>query len=126
MSKRKRTSRGKEFCGAHTTCTETTEKFIEMLDTISSVKKFALGPIELGGSSSCNCPRIKIGFGDRGMISCVVSGEVAVQDVFVYSDNVQETKLILARRLRTEGYCIRFERKQDEKRGERKMRKKYR
>ena len=113
MSKRKRTSRGKEFCGAHTTCTEATKMLLEILDTIPSVTKFSPGPIAMGGSSSCKCWRLKIGFGYRGMFSCIVNGGVAVQQVFVYTRNIQETKLLLARKARDGGYSIRFEKEEE-------------
>lgn len=82
---------GGKITGSHTTVTDATAVVVDVAETLPSVTKIILGPME---STRCKRPRLKFNPIQAGW-KITVCGNTSVQTIYVYSQDPQATKMAL-------------------------------
>lgn len=100
---------GKKFRGGHTSLTDLAFEVVRIVERLPKVTGISPDYIELGKNVSGGSRKIKIA-DERGGILLTVRQSRSVQDVWVYSPDIQATKLALARALRDRRIPISFRR----------------
>jgi hypothetical protein len=98
---------GKKSRGTHTTCSDLSARVHDIAVRLHEVTGVALGVLQSGTGVSGGSQKVKIGDMKGGMILTVRQSR-SVQEVRVYSTNVQAARLALARALRDEDIPIAF------------------
>lgn len=93
--------------GTHTTCSDLSAKVHDIAARIQEVTGVSLGVLKSGKGVTGGSQRVKIG-DMKGGLSLTVRQSRCVQEIRVYSANVQAARLALARALRDEGIPIAF------------------
>ena len=105
MSKKGHRSGGK-YATSHTTVIPAAELICDILDDCEEVTKIAVGFIRTGLKAN-GTQSVKI-TDESGHILLTVKGNTSSQEIFVYTRNVQTTKLAVAREARNKGMRISF------------------
>jgi len=98
---------GKKSCGTHTTCSDLSARVHDIAARIQKVTGISLGVLQSGRGITGGSQRVKIGEMTGGLLLTVRQSR-SVQEVRVYSTDVQATRLALARALRDEDIPISF------------------
>ena len=98
---------GKKSRGTHTTCSDLSARVHDIAVRIQEVTGVSLGILESGKGVSGGSQKVKIGDMKGGLLLTVRQSR-SVQEVRVYSTNVQAARLALARALRDEDIPIAF------------------
>lgn len=85
MSKKSKILADKKVSNKHTTTTDLTEKFISFIKNIPEISKISIGIIKHTGSKNRKIKYIQI----KGAIKVSITGNGAVQVVYLYSENIQ-------------------------------------
>lgn len=91
-NKNKNHRSGGKMGGRHTTLIDAAEPIVDMVQKRPEVKKIVAGFIVQGRSGGQR--RIKLKEMD-GVLQLSIRGNSSLQDVWVYSDNIEETKKFL-------------------------------
>jgi len=97
----------KKSRGTHTTCSDLSAKVHDIAVRIQEVTGVSLGVLESGKGVTGGSQKVKIGDMKGGLLLTVRQSR-SVQEVRVYSTNVQVARLALARALRDEDIPIAF------------------
>ena len=98
---------GGKFRGKHTTLIDLAARVVDIADELPQVTGISAGYIQSGNAVSGGTRKVKIGEG-RGSILLTVRQSRSVQEIRVFSSDMQKTKLALARALCDRGIPISF------------------
>ena len=98
---------GGKFKGKHTTLIDLAAKVVDIADELPKVTGISAGYIQSGNAVSGGTRKVKIGEG-KGSILLTVRQSRSVQEIRVFSPDVEKTRLALARALRDQGIPISF------------------
>ncbi len=101
---------GGKFTGKHTTLIELAAIACDIADACPQVTKISPGFIVSGTKSVNGNTRVKIS-DSGGIILLSVRGNISVQDVRIYTTNIQTARTAIARGLRNAGVAICFKKR---------------
>ena len=108
MSKHTRT--GGKYSGSHTTVIPAAATICDIAEKCPSVKNIVLGFIKSGLRCARGNKRVKIDDKD-GAVLLSVRDNISHQEIFVYANDLQEVKLVVAKGARDAGLHICFGKK---------------
>ncbi|OGD67659.1 hypothetical protein A2442_03745 [Candidatus Campbellbacteria bacterium RIFOXYC2_FULL_35_25] len=103
----KNTRSGGKYCNSHTTVIPAAGTVVDIANELSEVTKIQIGFIKAGLKSANGQKRVKIGdIGSNIMLS--IRDNTTVQEIIVYSNDSQKTKLAVAQGSRNAGLHVSF------------------
>ena len=101
-----------KISGDHTTFIEAAQAVIREVVRLDSVRRVTPGFIQSGlKKTQTGVPSFKITMGD-GCVKLLVRQAISVQEVYIYTSNVQETTELVARTARDLDYDIHFDKRE--------------
>lgn len=101
---------GGKFNGNHTTFIELALPLVDLVAKRSEVSNISSGIIKNEGKSSSGSRSVKI-VDVQGGLKLTVRQSRSVQEVWVYTSNIHETKFAISKEARNNGMAISFQKK---------------
>lgn len=98
---------GKKFGGGHTTCIDLAAEVADIAEACEEVTKISLGFIQCGKGVAGGTRKVKIGDMTGGILVTVRQSK-SVQEIRIFTTQMQATKLAMARTLRSRDIPISF------------------